>query len=114
MSPLDHKDWQVAYAWVEEQAKIVLSAESEGAVFSTSELASVIYTRAGSRASEKEIKRIYKALMAGATRNLRRYVTIGEPEKIGPRVGRRKTWHRPGQEIIPPPVKTCPTCGRAL
>lgn len=108
--PITARDWQVAYAWVEDQARAILDQLSPGCALSTTELAQRVYPM--DHAAGK--KRVFKALAAAATKTMTRYVTFGEPEKIGPRTGRRKTWHRPGAEIIPPPKKVCAGCGRPL
>lgn len=104
------KDWRTAYPFVEAEARKFLDTLAEGMTLSTTALVDGIYTGA---IIPQIRSRVFKALRASADRGLQRYVTKGEPEKVGHvENARRLHWHRGKVEGIPPAKSCCPECGR--
>lgn len=106
------RDWRTAYPYVEAQARTVLDGLSHWV--STAALVALLYSPSEAQ-DDKVRNRIFKALRAASTRGLQRYVTLGEPEKVGTvQNARRAHWHAGRAEVNPPVKSCCPACGRPL
>ena len=108
-----NKTWQVAYAHVEAEARIVLDTLAPDAILSTTDLAERLYSR-GEAYDAAIRKRIFKALQACAERGLARYCSRGPVRSFSGRDIRPFQWHAGRAEVIPPAKSCCPTCRRPL
>lgn len=107
-----HKHWRTAYALVEQEAKEFLETLASGERVTTTALVEILYDETFQQPVIK--KRVFKALHALQTRELRDYCTRGEPEKIGNVENARRTyWHKPTGDAVSA-KSVCPTCRRAL
>lgn len=109
LAPARH--WSTAYPYIEARAKVILDKLLPNDHMTTGQLVFCIYPR---HAASKIEDRVFKALQAAATRELRSYVTQDEPETIGSVEGaKRLWWHRPTAKAEPAKPK-CPKCKREL